>query len=84
MITVLTVNGLELTVEYNLDVSSVYLGDIESEYVDIQPKLVTASLPVNEDGLWVNKIVDLTKVIDILEMQETLKLVIRDRMESIE
>lgn len=84
MITTLKVNGVDLTIEYELDVSSVYLGDLESEYIEICPIRETASLPVLEDGIWVNKTVDITQVIDILEMQETLKLVLRDRMESIE
>ncbi len=84
MNTILNVNGLSIHVEYHLDVSSVYLGDLESEYIEINPIKETASLPVLEDGVWVNKVVDITQVIDILEMQETLKLVLRDRMESIE
>ncbi len=84
MITTLQVNGMELTIEYELDVSSVYLGDLESEYIEICPTRETASLPVWEDGVWVNKTVDITQIIEILEMQETVKLVLRDRMESIE
>jgi len=84
MITILNVNGLELITEYDLDVTSVYLGDIETEYIDIDISNATASLPVHEDGMWVNKTVDVSKIIKALEMEETLKLVLRDRMESIE
>lgn len=84
MITILNVNGLELITEYDLDVTSVYLGDIETEYIDIDISNATASLPVHEDGMWINKTVDVSKIIKALEMEETLKLVLRDRMESIE
>lgn len=84
MITTVHVNGLELVTEYNLDVSSVYLGDIETEYIEIDISKATASLPVQEDGLWVNRTVDVSPIIKALEMEETLKLVLRDRMESIE
>lgn len=84
MITTFRVNGLELSSEYNLDVSSFYLGDIETEYIDIGLIKTTASLPVLEDGIWVNKTVDISAVFKSLEMEENLKLVLRDRMESIE
>lgn len=84
MITSFKVNGLELTSEYNLDVSSFYLGDIETEYIEIKLIQTTASLPVKEDGIWVNKIVDISQVIKSLDLEENLKLVLRDRMESIE
>ena len=84
MITSFKVNGLELTSEYNLDVSSFYLGDIENEYIEIKLIQTTASLPVKEDGIWVNKIVDISQVIKSLDLEENLKLVLRDRMESIE
>lgn len=84
MITSLNINGTEVSVEYSLDVSSFYLGDIESEYIEIDITSITSSLPVFEDGVWVNKIVDIHPIFKALEMEETLKLVLRDRMESIE
>lgn len=84
MITSFKVNGLELTSEYNLDVASFYLGDIETEYIEIKLIQTTASLPVKKDGIWVNEMVDISQVIKILDLEENLKLVLRDRMESIE
>lgn len=72
MITTLQVNGTELTVEYELDVSAVYFGDLESEYIEID---ITKVLYVGNDVL---------PLLRALEMEETLKLIIRDKMESIE
>jgi hypothetical protein len=72
MITTLQVNGVELTVEYDLDVSAVYFGDLESEYIEID---ITNVLYVGHDVL---------PLLRALEMEETLKLIIRDKMESIE
>ena len=72
MITNLVVNGLELTVEYDLDVSAVFFGDLESEYVEIDIKKV----------IWMGK--DELPLIRALEDEEALKLIIRDRFEDIE
>ena len=41
MITVLQVNGIELTIDYELEASPVYFGDLESEYIEIDLKKVT-------------------------------------------
>lgn len=72
MITTLTVNGLELTVEYDLDISAVYFGDLESEYVEIDIKR----------AVWLGN--DVLPLIKALEDEEALKLIIRDRMEDYE
>lgn len=72
MITQLTVNGLDLTIEYDLDISAVYFGDLESEYVEIDIKKVT----------WLGN--DVLPLIQALEDVEALKLIIRDRFEDIE
>lgn len=72
MITTLTVNGLELTVEYDLDISAVYFGDLESEYVEIDIKKV----------VWMGN--DVLPLIKALEDEEALKLIIRDRFEDVE
>lgn len=72
MITNLVVNGLELTVEYDLDISAVYFGDLESEYVEINIKKV----------IWLGA--DVLPLIHALEDVEALKLIIRDRMEDYE
>lgn len=72
MITTLTVNGLELTVEYDLDISAVYFGDLESEYVEIDIRKV----------VWMGN--DALPLIKALEDEEALKLIIRDRFEDIE
>jgi hypothetical protein len=72
MITTLTVNGLELTVEYDLDISAVYFGDLESEYVEIDIRKV----------VWLGA--DVLPLIKALEDEEALKLIIRDRMEDYE
>ena len=72
MITNLAVNGLEITVEYDLDVSAVYFGDLESEYVEIDITKI----------MWMGN--DVLPLIHALEGVETLKLIIRDRFEDIE
>jgi hypothetical protein len=72
MITTLTVNGLELTVEYDLDISPVYFGDLESSFVDINITKV----------IWLGA--DVLPLIRALEDEEALKLIIRDRFEDIE
>jgi hypothetical protein len=72
MITNLVVNGLELTVEYDLDVSAVYFGDLESEYVEINIK----------KAVWLGA--DVLPLIQALEDVEALKLILRDKMEDYE
>lgn len=73
MITILQVNdGLEVTVEYDLDVSAIYFGSLESEYTEITIKKV----------LWCGN--DVLPLIQALEMEETLKLILRDKMEDYE
>jgi hypothetical protein len=72
MITNLVVNGLELTVEYDLDISAVYFGDLESEYVEIDIKKV----------MWLGT--DVLPLIHALEDVEALKLILRDKMEDYE
>ena len=70
MITVLQVNGIELTIDYELETSPVYFGDLESEYIDIDINKVT----------WLGN--DVLPLIDALEDTEALKLIIRDRFED--
>ncbi len=72
MITTLQVNGLELTVEYELDVQAIYFGDIESEYVDISIIKV----------MWMGQ--DVLPLLHALEDVEALKLVLRDKFEDYE
>ena len=72
MITNLVVNGLEITVEYDLDISAVYFGDLESEYVEININKIR----------WMGN--DVLPLIHALECVETLKLIIRDRFEDIQ
>ncbi len=70
MITVLQVNGIELTIDYELETSPVYFGDLESEYIEIGINKVT----------WLNN--DVLPLIRALEDEEALKLIIRDRFED--
>jgi len=70
MITVLQVNGIELTIDYELETSPVYFGDLESEYIEIDINKVT----------WLGN--DVLPLIDALEDAEALKLIIRDRFED--
>ena len=72
MITNLAVNGIELTVEYDLDIRAVYFGDLESEYVEIDVNKI----------MWMGN--DVLPLIHALEDVETLKLIIRDRFEDIQ
>jgi hypothetical protein len=72
MITNLLVNGINLEVEYDLDINPVYFGDLESSYVDIDIKKV----------MWLGA--DVLPLITSLEDVEALKLIIRDRFEDIE
>ena len=72
MITTLQVNGLELTVEYELDVQAIYFGDLESEYVDIELSKV----------MWMGQ--DVLPLLYALDDVEALKLVLRDKFEDYE
>jgi hypothetical protein len=72
MITNLVVNGLEITVEYDLDISAVFFGDLESEYVEININKI----------MWMGN--DVLPLIHALKGVETLKLIIRDRFEDIQ
>lgn len=72
MITNILVNQQNLEVEYDLDISAVYFGDLESEYVEIDIKKV----------VWMGA--DVLPLITALEDVEALKLIIRDRFEDIE
>ena len=84
MITNLIVNGVELTVEYDLDVSAVYFGDLESEYIEIDILKVMWNASVLENGIEVIRQVNVLPLIEALENVETLKLIIRDRFEDIQ
>ena len=72
MITNLVVNEIEITVEYDLDISAVFFGDLESEYVEIDITKI----------MWMGN--DVLPLIHALEGVETLKLIIRDRFEDIQ
>ena len=72
MITTLPVNGLELVVEYELDVSSIYFGDLESSYIETSIEKV----------VWLGN--DVLPLIKALEMEETLKRILEDRFEYYE
>ena len=72
MITTLPVNGLELQVEYQLDVSSIYFGDLESSYIETSIEKV----------VWLGT--DVLPLIKALEMEETLKRILEDRFEDYE
>ena len=72
MITTLTVNGLELTVEYDLEIEPVYLGDLESSLIELNIIKV----------IWLGN--DIFPAMKAFELEETLKLIIRDRFEDIE
>ena len=84
MITNLLVNGINLEVEYDLDISSVYFGDLESEYVEIDIIKVVWNASVLENGIEVIRQVNVLPLIQALEDTEALKLIIRDRFEDIE
>jgi hypothetical protein len=84
MITNLVVNGINLEVEYDLDISSVYFGDLESEYVEIDIIKVVWNASVLENGIEVIRQVNVLPLIQALEDTEALKLIIRDRFEDIE
>jgi hypothetical protein len=70
MITQVTINGLTLEVDYELQISTYYFGDLESEYIEIELNKVT----------WCGA--DVLPLIRALEDEEALKLILRDRMED--
>ena len=72
MITTLVVNNIELTVEYDLNVHSIYFGDLESEYVEIDIKQVN----------WMGA--NVLPLIQALEDVEALKAILRDKFEDYE
>ena len=72
MITTLPVNGLDLVVEYALEITPVYLGDLESSYIDI----------TIEKATWCGH--DVLPLIDAFELRSTLELIIQDRFEDME
>lgn len=85
MITNLVVNDINLEVEYDLDVSAIYFGDLESEYIDIDiKKVMWDTIQTEIDGREVQIIVDILPVIQMMENEESLKIILRDRMEDIE
>ena len=84
MITNLVVNEQNLEVEYNLEITPVYLGDLESSYIEIDIVKVTCNAPVWENGVEIIKPVNAFPIIKMFELEETLKLIIRDRFEDIE
>ena len=83
MITVLNVNGIELTIEYEFDVHAVYFGDLESEYYDIEiDKVLWDAECTDIDGLVEVKQIDILPLIDALEDTESLKHILMGRMED--
>lgn len=83
IITHLTVNGLNLEVEYDLDVQAIYFGDLESEYIDIDINNVKWKTDVTDiDGSLIEFNVDILPVIQAMEQEEALKIILRDRMED--
>ena len=70
LITQVTINGLTLEVDYELQISTYYFGDLESEYIEIDINKVT----------WLGN--DVLPLIQALEDEEALKLILRDRMED--
>jgi hypothetical protein len=79
MITVLNVNNTEFTVEYELDVQAIYFGNLESEYIDIQPESVFTTC-VDDEGE--ERFVDVLPILKSMEQEEALKIILRDRMED--
>jgi hypothetical protein len=85
MITNLLVNGLELTIDYELDISAIYFGDLESEFVDIEINSVEWNTAYTEiDGNVVEAKIDILPIIQMMENEESLKIILRDRFEDIE
>jgi hypothetical protein len=84
MITNLLVNGHNLEVEYNLEITPVYLGDLESSYIEIDLINVICNSPVWENGVESIKPVNILFLIKMFELEETLKLIIQGKFEDIE
>ena len=79
MITHLEVNEIELTIEYELDVQAIYFGDLESEYIEIEIESAMAECTDDEGDI---KSVDVMPIIRMMEQEEALKIILRDRMED--
>jgi hypothetical protein len=74
MITQLTVNGLTIDVQYSLEEGyPVYLGDIEA-YTD--PTITVEKVLIGEN--------DITHIVKAFELQDTVAIIIADRMEEIQ
>ena len=85
MNTKLLVNGLELTIDYELDISAIYFGDLESEFVDIEINSVEWNTTYTEiDGNVIEAKIDILPIIQMMENEESLKIILRDRFEDIE
>lgn len=84
MITQLLVNDLTIEVEYDLEITPVYLGDLESSYIEIDINKSTWNAPVWENGVATVKPVNVLPLIKAFELEETLKLIIQDRFEDVE
>ena len=83
MITVLKVNGENLTIDYELDVQAIYFGDLESEFIEIEINSVTWETEyVDIDGKAETLEVDVLPIIQAMEQVESLKIILRDRMED--
>jgi hypothetical protein len=85
MNTKLLVNDLELTIDYELDISAIYFGDLESEFVDIEINSVEWNTTYTEiDGNVIEVKIDILPIIQMMENEESLKIILRDRFEDIE
>ena len=83
MITVLKVNGVDLTIDYELDVQAIYFGDLESEFIDIELNSVVWETEYEDiDGQTETIEIDVLPVIQMMEQEEALKIILRDRMED--
>ena len=83
MITVLKVNGENLTIDYELDVQAIYFGDLESEFIEIEINSVTWETEyVDIDGKSETFEIDVLPIIQAMEQVESLKIILRDRMED--
>ena len=83
MITVLKVNGENLIIDYELDVQAIYFGDLESEFIEIEINSVTWETEyVDIDGKTETLEVDVLPIIQAMEQVESLKIILRDRMED--
>ena len=83
MITVLKVNGENLIIDYELDVQAIYFGDLESEFIEIEINSVTWETEyVDIDGKTETLEVDVLPIIQAMAHVESLKIILRDRMED--